>query len=1498
MAPTKDDDKCAQDDADNDAVEGTYSLAQGRSRRQKIDKKGRLSAFEKLRKAKASGLKNKYEVEEEQNVYEVVEEGEYSEMVRQRQEDDWIIDDDGAGYVEDGREIFDDDMNQDDTSDSGASRKKEDKKKNKNIVKPGTKPKQDIKSMFAAAASTGGSKKKKSEKEISLANDDILDGLMGELNSSASAGKPVVKLGKSVAKQPKPAAYNPFKVDTKLPPKSPVVLKVKPKQAKKIKRELSYESSPKKLVVPSKSEEETNEELDEMDEDFEETTVTVKEEISDVPDASMDLSGIDFDDEVEEDKQQAVSLEEKKPLVSDEMLSVGWENVNNGAGDEDSSQAVHIDNSSLPLVTSSAGEAILRLYWFDAFEDAYNQPGVVYLFGKVYVESAEAYTSCCVTVRNIERRLYILPRVKKMNLKHKQELDEEVTMPMVYEEFDKMAEKYKILKFKSMKVKKSYAFEKLEVPIEADYLEVRYAADLPALPSDLEGETFSHVFGSKTSSLEHLLLNRRMKGPAWLDIKCPQMANPPTSWCKLEAVVTRPEHISISDVTLAPPPLTVMTMNLRTLPNPKTKQNEIVAAACLIHSDFHMTKPAPGRVFEQHFCVISKPTDCIFPYDFRDTAAKQKGKTNVEIQPSERGLIGCLLAKIQKTDPDLLVGHDIYGFDLDLLLHRINVNKVPHWSRISRLKRAKMPKITQSHGRATYAEKSAVCGRMMCDVQISARELIRSRSYDLTELASQVLKQPRTEVDYDQVREMYSNSTSLMKLIELTLMDSMLTLRIMYELNTIPLALQITNICGNIMSRTLMGGRSERNEWLLLHAFLEKQYICPDKEYKKKQVVAVEDEDEEMDQGTNKKSAQGKRKPAYAGGLVLEPKKGFYDKYILMLDFNSLYPSIIQEYNICFTTISRAETPTTQVEEEGEPDLILPEPGQEPGVLPTEIRKLVESRKQVKNMMKGPDVSPEQMMQYDIRQKALKLTANSMYGCLGFSFSRFYAKPLAALVTGKGREILLKTKDLVQGLNLDVIYGDTDSIMINTNSTNLDEVFKLGNKVKSEVNKLYRLLEIDIDGVYKSMLLLKKKKYAALSISRDKEGKVTTVEELKGLDIVRRDWCDLAKEAGKFVVSQILSGENKEDVLDKIHSKLTEVGEDVVNAGKVPVEMFFINKSLTKNPEDYPDKKSLPHVNVAMRYNSKGGKKMKAGDTVPYIICEDGSTLSATQRAYHPEELAKQDNLKIDTKYYLSNQIHPVVCRLCDPIEGTDSARIAECLGLDPSGYRQSIRQNEAEQEEEDLVTLQLTLEEKFRDCERLSLPCPAPQCGRMVVLDAPFTGHDTALAPALLACPNPDCQYPLWKAKNQMKNLLQLKIRHFVNKYYQGWLKCEDSVCGTRTNKLPLIMQRGRPVCAACDRGFLQPEYTDSMLYTQLCFYDYIFDTPKASIYMSETEKAVSRKMNPDLNQVYLELKSFTSSWLKRSAYSSVDLGRLFHGLGLTLQGKVKQEIKQEREM
>lgn len=157
------------------------------------------------------------------------------------------------------------------------------------------------------------------------------------------------------------------------------------------------------------------------------------------------------------------------------------------------------------------------------------------------------------------------------------------------------------------------------------------------------------------------------------------------------------------------------------------------------------------------------------------------------------------------------------------------------------------------------------------------------------------------------------------------------------------------------------------------------------------------------EEGAPSSGGKGKRKPAYSGGLVLEPKRGFYDRFILLLDFNSLYPSIIQEYNICFTTLDHAQC--SPGDDEAYMKLRLPDPSVSLGILPSEIRVLVERRRKVKQLMKSAQGNPELYVEYDIRQKALKLTANSMYGCLGFPNSRFYAKPLAALVTSKGREV-------------------------------------------------------------------------------------------------------------------------------------------------------------------------------------------------------------------------------------------------------------------------------------------------------------------------------------------------------------------------------------------------------------------------------------------------------------------------------------------------------------
>ena len=236
----------------------------------------------------------------------------------------------------------------------------------------------------------------------------------------------------------------------------------------------------------------------------------------------------------------------------------------------------------------------------------------------------------------------------------------------------------------------------------------------------------------------------------------------------------------------------------------------------------------------------------------------------------------------------------------------------------------------------------------MCDTYLGAKEHLRETTYSLKNLAETQLKTTRREIEPMDVPQYFQSSQTIVALALHTLNDAQLVQRLMFKLQILPLTKQLTCIAGNMWSRTLRSNRAERTEYLLLHEFHRLKFLPPEKQRGKKEDL------------------NGKAK--YLGGLVLEPKKGLYDSFVLLLDFNSLYPSLIQEYNLCFTTVDWSRYSQQQVLEntanaptgDGDDEVVvdgenlppLPDESLPKGVLPRVIKNLVDRRREVKKWLK------------------------------------------------------------------------------------------------------------------------------------------------------------------------------------------------------------------------------------------------------------------------------------------------------------------------------------------------------------------------------------------------------------------------------------------------------------------------------------------------------------------------------------------------------------------
>ncbi len=447
-----------------------------------------------------------------------------------------------------------------------------------------------------------------------------------------------------------------------------------------------------------------------------------------------------------------------------------------------------------------------------------------------------------------------------------------------------------------------------------------------------------------------------------------------------------------------------------------------------------------------------------------------------------------------------------------------------------------------------------------------------------------------------------------------------------------------------------------------------------------------------------------------SGGYVRDPVVGWYRYPLITLDFTSLYPSIMQAYNICYSTVESLAWARANMDPNDywipespdgitQPDFCFVKKHVREGVLPKLLTSLLNQRAHVKNLMKTVNKVTQKLL-YDVldnRQLALKVVCNSVYG---FLKAFILVDPrLMAAVTSYGRMMIIKTANYIEetysakngftivdrekcielGLDYErapqpgepdprprklqdakIIYGDTDSVMCDFGDIGLQEAIRLGKEAAAACTGLMiKPNKLDFESVKLRSLMMKKKKYAALEILaadvKPDDTMLTACERakisFKGIESKRRDNAPIGSKTQKRVITCILKNDDVDAAVEVVKSTISDVLMD-----RVDMSQYIISKGLSKTEEQY-DKNGSKQLHtelkkrIAARARYTGEVIPETGDRVPFIMKagtakETGKGASKTHELSEDPVYAQQHGVPINTSYYIKKQIMSATIRV------------------------------------------------------------------------------------------------------------------------------------------------------------------------------------------------------------------------------------------------------------
>jgi DNA polymerase I len=596
---------------------------------------------------------------------------------------------------------------------------------------------------------------------------------------------------------------------------------------------------------------------------------------------------------------------------------------------------------------------------------------------------------------------------------------------------------------------------------------------------------------------------------------------------------------------------------------------------------------------------------------------------------SEKEMLKEFLKIVDGFDPDIILGYNINNFDFPFIMDRLRANNLPRTLGRCTVKNA----ISRKFG---IRFRNNVTGRVIVDVyelikESASKGFMRMKRYGLSDVSKKLINEDKVDIAHSEITKYWNGDGAKMeKLIEYSRKDAYLPMKLLLEKEMLDKFFELSKVSGVLLQDVLSSGEAMRVETLALKEFNKKDYVLPCK----------------PDNVEMERRRVEREKKALKGALVLEPITGLHTSPIVYLDFKSMYPSIIISYNICPTTFLKSKQKVKSVKTPYETRFV--DKSVKEGIITKILKELIETRDIVKKELKRSK-SEDKRKILDAKQYALKVMANAFYGYTGYVRARLYVLDIANTITASGRFLIQRTRDIVEGkLKHKIAYGDTDSVMVKTDAKDLEEAFKIGKLLEKEINtELEGIVKMKIESVFKSLVILTKKRYAGLSYEKY-DGKWREKMMMKGIETIRRDWCDLVSETLSSVLKIILKEQNPKKALDYVQTVMTKLQNN-----EIPVEKLVISKSVTKPIKSY--KGIQPHIELVKKLRKRSPADAPGvGDRVGYVITQGLQIIS--NRAEDPDYI-KEHNLKVDSKYYMESQLLPPLERLFEVI-GIDKTEL------------------------------------------------------------------------------------------------------------------------------------------------------------------------------------------------------------------------------------------------